>query len=72
MTSVYRKPIFAGQYHRWNSFCPTQRKLNLIDLLVDRALKICSKCNLPEEHSKVREILTSNGYPISIINKRTL
>ena len=69
-TSVYRKPTFAGQYQHWNSFCPTQRKLNLIDLLVDRALKICSKCNLPEELSKVREILTNNGYPISIINKR--
>ena len=67
---MYRKPTFAGQYQHWNSFCPTQRKLNLIDLLVDRALKICTKCNLPEELSKVREILTSNGYPISIINKR--
>ena len=30
LTSVYRKPIFTGQYIRLNSFCPKQRKVNLV------------------------------------------
>ena len=33
ITSVYRKPIFTGQYIHWNSFGPKQRKANLIDTL---------------------------------------
>ena len=69
-TSVYRKPTFAGQYQHWNSFCPIQRKINLIDLLADRAMKICSKVHLNEELTKIREILGNNGYPISLIKTR--
>ena len=37
LTSVYRKPTFCGLYMRWDSFCPQQRKINLIKTLVYRA-----------------------------------
>ena len=46
ITSVYRKPTFTGQYIHWNSFGPKRRKINLIDTLTHRALKICSKSTL--------------------------
>ena len=36
-TSVYRKPIFTGQYLRLESFSPTKQKTNLISTLVHRA-----------------------------------
>ena len=34
LTSVYRKPTFSGLYTIWDSFCPQQRKINLIKTLV--------------------------------------
>ena len=49
LTSVYRKPTFTGQYIRWNSFCPKQRKVNLVKTLVHRVLMICSKSKLHAE-----------------------
>ena len=49
VTSVYRKPTFTGQYLRWNSFSPTERKTNLISTLVHRAFMICSKSKLEPE-----------------------
>ena len=38
LTSVYRKPTFSGLYTRWDSFCPQQRKINLIKTVIHRAL----------------------------------
>ena len=69
-TSIYRKPTFAGQYQHWNSFCPMQRKINLIDVLIHRAIKICSKAHVENEFSNIRRILSDNGYPILLINER--
>ena len=43
LTSVFRKPTFAGQNFCWDSFGPTKRKTNLIETPVHRALMICSK-----------------------------
>ena len=68
LTSVYRKPIFTGQYLRWNSFSPQKRKINLIDTLVHRAFIICSKNKLDPELGKIRLILLENGYPEQAIN----
>ena len=68
VTSVYRKATFTGQYIRWDSFGPKQRKTNLIDTLTHRALKICSKSTLKQELEKIRIILIDNGYPVSIVD----
>ena len=67
-TSVYRKPIFTGQYLRWESFSPTKQKTNLISTLVHRALMICPKSKLNEEIKHIKNILLDNGYPESIID----
>ena len=67
VTSIYRKPIFTGQYIRWNSFCPMKRKTNLISTLVHRAL-VCSKSTLQNELSNICSILITNSYPEAVIN----
>ena len=38
LISVYRKPIFTGQYLRWNSFSPQKRKITLIGTLFTELL----------------------------------
>ena len=68
LTSVYRKRTFTGQYLRWNSFSPQKRKINLIGILVHRAVMICSKSKLNPELGKIRSILLENGYPEHAIN----
>ena len=67
-TTIYRKPTFTGLYLGWNSFCPRERKVNLIKTLVHRALMICSNSVLDEELSKITNILLDNGYPKHIVD----
>ena len=67
LTSVYRKPTFSGLYTRWDSFCPQQRKINLIKTLIHRALMISSKCFL-DEIEFIRSTLSRNGYPLSVLD----
>ena len=68
LTSVYRKPTFSGQYIRWDSFSPKQRKINLIKTLVHRALVIFSEPKLNFELDKIRSVLVDNGYPEHIVS----
>ena len=70
ITSVYRKPIFTGQYIHWNSFGSKQRKTNLINTLRHRALKICFKSTLKHELENIHSILVKNGYPEFFIDSR--
>ena len=67
ITSIYRKPTFTGQYINWASYCPLQRKINLILALVHRALVICSKAKLNEELQFIKSIFEDNGYPESLV-----
>ena len=68
LTSVYKKPTFTGQYLRWNSFSPQNRKINLVGTFVHRAFIICSKSKLDPELGKIRSILLENGYLQHAIN----
>jgi len=68
LISVYRNPTFVGQYTRWDSFGPPKRKTNLIDTLIYRAPKICSKNKLQQKLNYIRSILRDNGYLKNIIN----
>ena len=68
ITSVYRKDTFTGQYMRWNSFAPKQRKLNLIYTLTLRALSICSPSKIDNELKNIKSILLKNGYPEIIVD----
>ena len=68
LTSVFRKPAFSGLYMRWDSFCPQQRKINLIKTLIYRALMISSKSFLDDEIEFFRSTLSKNGYPLSVLD----
>ena len=67
LTSIYRKPMFAGQYIPWNSFSPKTRKISLIKALVHRAFTICSKTKLGPELNKIKQLLIQNGYPADVL-----
>ena len=69
-TKVYHKPMFTGQYLRWEFFTPIKRKASLMSTLVHRALKICSKSKLKEEINQIKEILLDNGYPEDFVLKQ--
>ena len=69
LTTVYRKPTFAGQYIPFQSFCPLSKKLSLISCLVLRAHKICSKKFFKEELDKIKNVFEALGYPSHIIKK---
>ena len=69
LTTVYRKPAFAGQYIPFQSFCPLSQKFGLISCLVFRAHKICSKMLFNEELDKIKNIFEALGYPSHIIRK---
>ena len=69
LTTVYRKPTFAGQYIPFQSFCPLSQKINLISCLVFRAFKICSKKLFDEELDKIKSIFGALGYPTHVIRK---
>ena len=68
VTSVYRKKTYTGHYMKWNSFAPTQRKLNLIHTLVLRALSICSPSRVEDELATIKSIMLKNGYPSNIVD----
>ena len=68
LTSVYRKPTFSGTYQRWDSFSPKSRKISLIEIIVHRALKICSASKLEDELEIIRHIFRESGYPTYIID----
>ena len=69
VTSVYRKPTFSGSYLKWSSFSPYKRKVSLIEILIDRAVKVCSKSELTGELNRIRKIFQENGYPNEVIDK---
>ena len=73
--SVYRKPTFTGLYTRWDSFAPTNQKINLVKSLTSRSVRICSPSTLSDEVAKLKEIFLKNGYPSQLVErliKRTI
>ena len=57
----------TGQDIRWNSFSFKIRKISLINILVHRALTICSKTKLGLELDKIKQLLIENGYPADVL-----
>ena len=67
LTTVYRKPTFTGLYIRWDSFCPKNRKVNLIKTLTHRALMIFSESKLDDEVEFITGTFCNNGFPEDIV-----
>ena len=68
-TRVCCKPTFTGLYTRWDSYCPTSRKIALIRSLTPRAKKICSPQYLDDEAENLQAIFRKNGYPEPIVSR---
>ena len=68
---VYRKPTFSGLYTRWDSFCDTRHKRNLIKSLTSRALRICTPDTIDKELATLLKIFEDNGYPLRIVKHET-
>ena len=69
VTSLYRKPTFTGLYMRWDSYSPTEYKVNLVRTLTHRARRICSSSTLDAELRTLRSIFLRNGYPGHVLDK---
>lgn len=66
---MFRKRTFTGDYTSWESFAPTQQKLNLVSCLVNRAVKICSPSKLQQELKEVARIFENLGYPHDLVRR---
>ena len=67
-TNLYRKKTFTGLYSHFSRQAPIKYKSNVIRVLVYRAFYICSSYqNFHEEILRIKEILTGNCLPKSLI-----
>ena len=67
--TVYRKPTNTGKYLDYNSYNSKTQKISVINSLLTRAIKICSKNHLENELEKCRKDLMENNYPKTEINR---
>jgi uncharacterized protein (UPF0335 family) len=69
-TSVYRKPTHTGQYLNFTSNHSSNTKHGIIKTLVDRAFTICnSQETVTQELINIKKDLSTNGYPIKLIDQ---
>ena len=69
-TTVYRKPTDIGRCLNGSSDCPDRYKESVVKAYVNRAIKHCSSWpSLHAELKRVRQMLVSNNYSISQIDK---
>jgi hypothetical protein len=66
-TEFYVKPLASGRILNYNSNHPMHMKLNVAENLVRRMFELTSSEIKPI--SKARDMLSKNGYPMTIINK---
>ena len=60
---VYRKPTHTGQYTRFDSFEPWQRKTAWIKTLFNSAVRICSNMRfLNRQISQIAKFMSVNGF----------
>ena len=70
VTTVYHKKTFTGVYLNWNSLTSRKYKIGLINCLLNRIHRICTRSedrNL--EIARLKSILSKNEYPADIVNK---
>ena len=67
VTSIHRKPTFIGLYLSWDAFALKSRKVNQINCLTFRALKIFSDNRSKSEFELIKNIFMGNRYPEEVI-----
>jgi hypothetical protein len=69
-TSVYTKTTNTGECMNYNSITTEQYKLAVVRTFLHRAYKISSSWELlHSEMQRIKQLLTNNNYPITIIEK---
>ena len=67
--SVYRKPTFSGVFTNFESFIPDIDKRGLIETLLHRSFRLCSKYeNFHWKIGILKSILKRNSYPHNLVN----
>ena len=70
VSSVFVKETNNGDCLNFNSICPERYKTGVIKTLLHRAFHICSNWdNFHNEVERLKQLLTNNNFPISIIDK---
>lgn len=69
ITDWYNKPTYSGRVLNFNSQHPFSQKLNLIDNLKLRALRLSNECFHSSNLDKVKSILLQNNYPPKLLRK---
>ena len=65
--SVFHKPTCTGL--GWDSYAPTNQKINLIKSLTTRAVRICSPYTMAHELRTLQELFVKNGYPLHLVER---
>ena len=69
-TEIFRKKTFTGLVLNYKAMCPEQWKKGLIIGALHRGYSACSSwTSFHCEIEKLKNIFTSNGYPLEFINK---
>ena len=69
MTSVYCKPTVSGVFTNFGRFIPDIYKGGLIETLVHRSFRLCSKYeNFHRKIETLKPILKRNSYPHNLVN----
>ena len=69
-TSVYHKPSYTGLLLNYLSFTPNLYKKSLVNTLINRTYKICSKWNkFHIDIDKLKLILQRNRFPLKFIDR---
>ena len=68
--AVYRKPSNTGRLLDYNSYAPASHKINVVNSLVNRALKICREDEMENEMKYIKSNLKMNGFPKKTVEKQ--
>ena len=66
---MYLQNIYL-QYMDCNSYAPASHKINVVNSLVNRALKICSEDEMENEMKYIKQNLKMNGFPKKTVEKQ--
>lgn len=68
LTNWYTKSIASGRLINYNSTQPLRQKINTATNLIIKAINLSDTKFIPENITKIRNILTKNNYPKHLIN----
>lgn len=67
-TDWYQKPTHSWRYINYLSNHPLSQKVNVLNNVVDRAIKLAHPVYRQVNLGKVKRAFITNGYPVSLIN----